>query len=235
MRSRGEAALNHLLISGLTALGVPVTPDSEITLQLIRYLDLLSKWNRVYNLTAITDPQDMVIKHILDSVSVLSYLRALPGGRILDVGSGAGFPGIPLALMCPERAFTLLDSNHKKTTFLKQVIIELRLKTVEVIQRRVSEFYPQNPYHMIITRAFSTLRDFWVQTEHLDTVSSLDNKTQTGCVRWAMKGLYPKEELAELAAFVSKTSNTAHMAIQVYPLTVPGIHAERHLVEIRRQ
>jgi len=175
--------------------------------QLLAYLKLLQQWNRVYNLTAIRDLEQMVSQHLLDSLSVAPYLS---GDNILDVGSGAGLPGIPLAIYFPHKQFTLLDSNGKKTRFLKQVIAELKLKNVSVIQARVEKFKPDPLFDTVISRAFSALGQFISQTEQC---------LKTGGVWLAMKGRLDEEELEAL--------NRSYETIK---LNVPGLNAQRHLV-----
>ncbi|MBN1684266.1 MAG: 16S rRNA (guanine(527)-N(7))-methyltransferase RsmG [Gammaproteobacteria bacterium] len=137
--------------------------DQQIDL-LDQYVSLILKWNKFYNLTAITDPQEIVIKHILDSLSVLPYLK---GDRILDVGTGAGFPGIPLAISLPNKHFSLLDSSNKKIQFLIHIVSMLHLKNIEIIHSRVESYQNQQGFNTIITRAFSDLPHFLKTTQHL--------------------------------------------------------------------
>jgi len=174
------------------------------------YLDELLKWNRVYNLTAITNIEEMVIKHVLDSLSIKNHLK---GERILDVGTGAGLPGIPLAIVFPDKHVTLLDSNSKKTCFLLHVVGKLQLKNVEVVHHRIETYQPSSCFSTIVTRAFSHIADFLDKTQHLIC---------DGGIFLAMKGIYPKEELAQLSEdFKVK---------EVVSLQVPDLDAERHLV-----
>lgn len=181
--------------------------------QLASYLELLVKWNRVYNLTAIRDEAKLVSHHLLDSLAVISHL---PAGNIVDVGSGAGLPGIPIAISCPGRAVTLLDSNHNKGAFLKQVVAELRLATVHVAIERVEAYRPAGPFKTVISRAFSDLADFVKLAGHLCASDG---------VMVAMKGLHPDEEMAQLPSswLVKKTVR----------LEVPQLEASRHLVFMR--
>lgn len=175
-----------------------------------RYLSLLMKWNKIYNLTAIVDEKDIIIKHVLDSLSVLSYLQGI---SIIDVGTGAGFPGMPLAIASPEKRFTLLDSDRKKTNFLTYVIGELRLNNVSVVHHRIETYQSSDCFDTVITRAFSSLEHFLLNTQHLCC--------RTG-VFLAMKGHYPEEELAYLPKdFVVK---------RVIPLKIPNLIGDRHLV-----
>ena len=183
--------------------------------KLLAYLALLVKWNGAYNLTAIRDPEQMVIKHLLDSLSIVPYAEA--GDNWLDVGSGGGMPGIPLAILFPERQFTLLDSNGKKTRFLTQVKLELKLANLQVIHSRVEEFTPAVPFSGICSRAFSSLEDFSNWTRHLGN----------GDTRWlAMKGVHPDDELQALPADFRLTAT--------HVLKVPGCQGQRHLLILRR-
>ena len=181
---------------------------------LFGYLQLLNKWNSAYNLTAVRDPDEMVSRHLLDSLSVLPYVE---GDNWLDVGSGGGMPGIILAIMRPQSRFTLLDSNGKKTRFLTQARMELKLTNLEVINSRVEAYAPDLPFDGIVSRAFSSLADFTNLTRHLGTDST----------RWlAMKGLYPEDELAALPVDF-EVEQSAQLA-------VPGCQGSRHLLILRR-
>jgi 16S rRNA (guanine527-N7)-methyltransferase len=178
--------------------------------QLAGYLDLLTKWNRVYNLTAIRDEAKLVSHHVLDSLAVVAHL---PDGNIVDVGSGAGLPGIPIAISCPGRAVTLLDSNHKKGAFLKQAIAELGLSSAQVVTERVETYRPAELFKTVISRAFSDLADFVKLAGHLCAADG---------AMIAMKGLHPDEEIAQVPSSwkVSKTLR----------LQIPQLEASRHLV-----
>ncbi|HSX87464.1 MAG TPA: 16S rRNA (guanine(527)-N(7))-methyltransferase RsmG [Pseudomonas sp.] len=202
------------LARGALELGVEVSPQQQE--QLLAYLALLIKWNKAYNLTAVRDPDEMVSRHLLDSLSVVPYV--VDGGdNWLDVGSGGGMPGIPLAILFPERQFTLLDSNGKKTRFLTQVKLELKLANLQVIHSRVEAFAPEQPFAGIISRAFSSLEDFSNWTRHLG-----DGQTQ-----WlAMKGVHPDDELQALPADFRLTAT--------HVLKVPGCQGQRHLLILRR-
>lgn len=178
--------------------------------QLANYLDLLVKWNRVYNLTAIRDEAKLVSHHLLDSLAVVSHL---PDGKIVDVGSGAGLPGIPIAISCPGREVTLLDSNHKKAAFLKQAIAELGLGTARVVTERVEAYRPAEPFKTVISRAFSDLADFIKLAGHLCASDG---------VMIAMKGLHPDEEIAQLPS--------TWKVEKVVRLEIPQLEASRHLV-----
>lgn len=182
--------------------------------QLLAYMALLNKWNKAYNLTAVRDPNEMVSRHLLDSLSVLPHVEQ---GRWLDVGSGGGMPGVILAIMLPDSDFTLLDSNGKKTRFLTQVRLELGLDNMQVVNSRVEAFSPDRPFDGIVSRAFSSLADFTELTRHLSTPQT----------RWlAMKGLYPQDELLALA-----DDFRVQRSIE---LSVPGSDASRHLLVLQR-
>ncbi|SIS14193.1 16S rRNA m(7)G-527 methyltransferase [Aquipseudomonas alcaligenes] len=202
------------LAQGAQTLGVVLSPLQQE--QLLAYLALLIKWNKAYNLTAVRNPDEMVSRHLLDSLSVVPFV-AQYGDNWLDVGSGGGMPGIPLAILFPERRFTLLDSNGKKTRFLTQVKLELKLANLEVIHSRVEEFRPQVPFSGICSRAFSSLQDFTDWTRHLGN----------GDTHWlAMKGVQPDDELQALPADFRLQSCDV--------LKVPGCQGQRHLLILRR-
>lgn len=177
---------------------------------MVAFLQLLNKWNKVYNLSAIREIDKMVELHILDSLSVLPYLE---GKRIIDIGTGAGLPGIPLALASPDQQFVLLDSNGKKTRFIQQAVIELGVENIEVVTSRIEEFHPEQMFDTIISRAFASLSDMLVGSAHL-------MKRET--LMLAMKGRLNEEELGELPP-VLRVEN-------IVSLNVPGINADRHLI-----
>lgn len=202
------------LAQGAQTLGVALSPLQQE--QLLAYLALLIKWNKAYNLTAVRNPDEMVSRHLLDSLSVVPFVTQY-GDNWLDVGSGGGMPGIPLAILFPERRFTLLDSNGKKTRFLTQVKLELKLANLEVIHSRVEEFRPPVPFSGICSRAFSSLQDFTDWTRHLGN----------GDTHWlAMKGVQPDDELQALPADFRLQSCDV--------LKVPGCQGQRHLLILRR-
>jgi len=198
---------------GLIALGL--TLERDIQQRLLDYIALIEKWNRVYNLTAIREPEKMVSHHLLDSLAVAPHLHAK---RLLDVGSGAGLPGIPLALAKPDTHVTLLDSNHKKAAFLNQAVMELKLKNAEVCSERVESWQTQNRFDVIISRAFSDMGEFVRITRHL---------LAPGGMFAAMKGLHPYEEIDKLPPGCKVQ--------QVLPLAVPGLEGARHLVLIGQE
>lgn len=198
------------LREGVTALGL--TLDDATIARLLAYLGLLLKWNKTYSLTAITGPDRMVSHHLLDSLAALKPLEGRSPQRLLDVGSGGGQPGIPLAIVRPDWQITLLDSNNKKTSFLQQAAIELGLKHVTVKCDRVENIEAEQGFDIVTSRAFADLGDFVRLTRHL--VAS------NGC--WAaLKGVHPFEEIAALPADI-------HSRIE--PLSVPGLGAERCIV-----
>jgi 16S rRNA (guanine527-N7)-methyltransferase len=203
------------LANGIAVLGFPL-PD-ETQLQLLQYLELISKWTRVHNLTAVREPETMLTRHLLDSLAVLPYIA---GPLIIDVGSGAGLPGIPLALAHPDWQVVLLESNHKKTVFLQQARIELKLNNVEVVCERVENFCPTDRFNTVISRAFSDLTDFVKLAGHLCAEGNISGRLV------AMKGVYPHEELAQIPP--------PFMVEKVLSVAVPGLEAERHLVMIKR-
>lgn len=200
------------LSTGARQLGVELSEAQHA--QLLAYLALLIKWNKAYNLTAVRNPDEMVSRHLLDSLSVMPFIHS---ARWLDVGSGGGMPGIPLAILHPDKHVTVLDSNGKKTRFLTQVKLELKLDNLQVIHKRVEEFQPELPFTGIVSRAFSSMENFTNWTRHLG-----DAQTQ-----WlAMKGLHPADELVALPADFKVDSEQA--------LTVPGCQGQRHLLILRR-
>lgn len=195
------------LSSGLQALGLSLN-EPQIQQQLA-FIRLIAKWNKTYNLTAIRQLHEMVSLHLLDSLSILPYLN---GTRIIDIGTGAGLPGIPLAISQPERQFTLLDSNAKKTRFVQQAILELKLHNVTVCHQRVEDHQPAQPYDTVLTRAFTNLPDIVRLTAHLIGPSG---------IILAMKGQPPEAELAQINAQTT-----------IIPITIPGIAAQRCLVKL---
>lgn len=201
------------LREGATQLGITLSEQQQT--QLLAYLALLIKWNKAYNLTAVRNPDEMVSRHLLDSLSIVPYIGE--AASWLDVGSGGGMPGIPLAILFPQKRITTLDSNGKKTRFQTQVKLELKLDNLQVIHSRVEGFQPEQPFAGIVSRAFSSLEDFANWTRHL-------GGPQT---RWlAMKGLHPADELVALPADFHLDSAQA--------LAVPGCQGQRHLLILRR-
>jgi len=210
--TRSRADLEVPLERGLTGLGLALDLDARI--KLLDYLALIEKWNHVYNLTAIRDEEKMISVHLLDCLAVGPYIG---GTRVLDVGSGAGLPGIPLAIARPEMQVTLLESNHKKAAFLQQAVTELQLKNASVTCERAEAWRPAIGFDCIISRALGDLAEFVALAKHL--------LAPAGAFA-AMKGVRPIEEINRLPPdFQVK---------RVLPLSVPGLDAERCLVLIER-
>ena len=200
------------LNNGIVQLGLEIPTQTQHNM--LVYLELLLKWNKTYNLTAIRNSEQMLTHHLLDSVAVLPHLWP---GRWLDVGCGAGLPGLVLAMAKPEWQFTLLDSNSKKTSFVQQAIVDLKLTNVKAVCARVEEWEPNEKYDGIISRAFSELADFVGLTRHL-----LANEG-----RWvAMKGRAERE---------SKLLPPSVRIEHLITLQVPGLNAERHLAILKIQ
>jgi 16S rRNA (guanine527-N7)-methyltransferase len=183
--------------------------------KLIQYLHLIVKWNRIHNLTAIRNPQDMLTHHLLDSLSVNQWVKA---DKLLDVGTGAGLPGIPLAIIRPEMHITLSDSNNKKSIFQQQAQIELGLKNVTVKSGRVEDLYDVEKFDGIISRAFSEIALFTNLTKHL----LADDGSW-----YAMKGMIPNEELENLPEYVQIET--------VHELEIPMLNAQRHLLVMKKK
>jgi len=202
--------LHDHLGEGLKALGVGLTDQQQSSL--IDFVFLLIKWNKVYNLTAIRDPLKVLDRHILDSLSVLPYLN---GNRLIDIGAGAGLPGIPLAIALTEHRFVLLDSNRKKTRFMQQAKAELALNNIFVVHSRVENYEPDQLFDAVISRAFASLKKMAQWSSHLVNENG---------VLYAMKGSYPEQEISELAnSFEIKA---------VHKIEYPGLDADRYLLEI---
>lgn len=200
------------LAEGLARLDLDLSPAMQQ--QLLDYVALVQKWNRVYNLTAVRDTEKILTHHLLDSLAVVPHVRAAP--TLLDVGSGAGLPGIPLALALPQTQVTLLDSNQKKTAFLHQAAIELKLSNVRVVCERVEKIDSNQSFTVVISRAFSDLPAFATLAGRLVT---------PGGSLLAMKGVQPLDEIAQLTGDFKLSGVT--------PLQVPGLNAERHLVFLK--
>lgn len=199
----------QILAGGLARLNLSLPP--EMQQKLLDYVALVEKWNKVYNLTAVREVDKMLTHHLLDSLAVVPHVATAK--TILDVGSGAGLPGIPLALALPGTHVTLLDSNHKKAAFLNQAAIELKLNNVAVICERVEKYQLKQMFSIVISRAFSDLPEF---------VALAGSLVAPGGTLLAMKGVNPFEEIAQLKG--------GFKLCGVTPLAVPGLEAERHLV-----
>ena len=205
-------AIAPRLTAGLRELGLTLAPAQVGALAAL--LAELADWNTRINLTAITDPVEAVDKHLLDSLAVLPHLKGL---AVADVGSGAGFPGLPLAIADPDRRFCLIESTGKKAGFLRQVVARLELPNVEVVAERAEAFRPAAPFDSVIARALGSLADFIRVAGHL---AARDGRLL------AMKGRVPEEEL--------KAIPRGWKALAVHPVAVPGLDAERCLVELAR-
>ena len=208
-------SLRESICRGANTLSVSLTEEQADLLT--RYVELLAKWNKAYNLTAVRDSNEMVSRHILDSLSIAPYMT---GDYLMDVGSGPGLPGMIMAIMYPEKQFTLLDSNGKKTRFMTQAKMELGLNNVRVENTRCESFQAEQPFDVIMSRAFSSLLDMVEGTHHLLSLEG---------TFLAMKGLYPEEELQELYAVRPDIKET-----ESHILSVPGCEAQRHLVMLKQ-
>jgi len=200
------------LAEGIAELGLALPPQAMP--RLLQYLALLQKWNRTYNLTAVREPSKMVAQHLLDCLAVAPHVAAR---TILDVGSGAGLPGIPLAAALPQTGVTLLESNHKKAAFLQQARIELQLENATVANERVEAWQPGVTFEIVISRALSDLAEF---------IALAGRHVAPGGRLAAMKGIYPHEEIAQLPA--------GWRLREAIALAVPGLRAQRHLIVIER-
>jgi len=200
------------LAEGLGALSIESGCDFED--KLLAYLELLQRWNSAYNLTAVRDPLQMVYRHLLDSLAIAAYIPD-SARRLIDVGTGAGLPGIPLALLYPDQHYTLLDSNGKKTRFLFQVKTALGLDNITIHRERAERWEPRKTYDVVLSRAFASLVDMLKVCAHLCSGN--------GCFL-AMKGTWPEQEIAALAGRCDVR--------QIHVLRVPGLEEDRHLVEL---
>lgn len=208
-----ENELLTVLKNSLKNCELVVTEEQQ--LQLIRYVLLMHKWNKTYNLTSVRDPQQMVIKHIVDSIVVAPYLDKI---HYIDVGTGPGLPGIPLAIMCPDKQFILLDSLGKRVRFMKQVAYELKIDNIDPVQSRVEDFKPNVEIDGVLSRAFASLKDMLHWCQHL---------VDSHGVFLALKGQLPTEELEELPLGFTLQ--------ETIKLDVPGLEGERHIVKIKKQ
>jgi 16S rRNA (guanine527-N7)-methyltransferase len=229
-----RTVLRHRLDAGLAAMGndIDTALDDAGRDRLIAFLALLAHWNRAYNLTAVRDPLEMVPRHLLDSLAVLPWVTR---GPVLDAGTGAGLPGIPLAVARPALQFTLLDSNGKKTRFVRQVVLELGLSNVEVVHSRLEAYRPGPKFATITARAVASLSELCDSCAHL---AAADARLL------ALKGRLPEPEIAALTATASpsesatgeplSTSSVVHVATSctVHALRVPQLDGERNLIDI---
>ena len=205
-------AIEPRLAAGLAGLGLALAPGQVEAL--LRLVDELADWNTRMNLTAIRSPADMVDKHLLDSLAVLPRLNGL---AVADVGTGAGFPGLPLAIADPDRRFTLVEATGKKATFVRHATAMLDLPNVEVVQERAESYRPGRPFDCVVARALGPLSEFIRVAGHL---------ARPGGRLLAMKGKVPEAEIAALPA--------GWKAVAVHPVAVPGLDAERCLVELAK-
>ena len=205
--------MRDAIARGLCRMGIDATDGQREALE--GFLKLLQKWNRVYNLTAITEPASMVSRHLLDSLAVLPHLPR--AGRFLDVGTGAGLPGIPLAIMMPDCDWVMLDSNGKKTRFVQQAIAELRLARAKVVRARVQDYHAEAFFDVVLSRAYASLADFAQSVEHLRGPST------------RLMTLKTEPEAGDLRALREQGYH-----IDITRLRVPGIDAPRSLVLLER-
>jgi 16S rRNA (guanine527-N7)-methyltransferase len=205
-------SIEERLSEGLEAMGLDL--EAATLARLIAYIHLVHKWNKVHNLTAIRNAEQMVVLHLLDSLSLLPHVG--DAKTILDVGSGAGLPGLPLAIARPDLGITVLDSSQKKASFLRQAKAELGLNNVEIVCERVERWRPEPRYDLVVSRAFAELADFVELARHL---------VAPGGAMLAMKGVRPDEEIARLPA--------GHRIERVVELHVPTLDARRHLVFLK--
>lgn len=205
--------LRSVLDEGLQQL--PLQLSATQCDQLLAYVALLDKWNRVYNLTAVREPARMIGLHLLDSLAVLPHLGV--GKTLLDVGTGGGLPGIPVSIARPDLSVTMLDTIAKKTTFVRQAIAELELVNADAVTARVEEFKPARKFDIVVSRAFAELKDF---------VDSAASHCADAGLMLAMKGVFPHDEIARLPGGIEVT--------EVVPLNVPQVDGKRHLVLLRK-
>ncbi|MBK8816703.1 MAG: 16S rRNA (guanine(527)-N(7))-methyltransferase RsmG [Methylococcaceae bacterium] len=194
-----------ILVDGIETLNLSL--DEDKIEKMLAFINLIEKWNKAYNLTAIKNKPEMVRLHLLDSLTVLPYIK---GHRIIDIGTGAGLPGIPLAICLPQLAFTLLDSNAKKTRFVQQAVLELKLSNIQIVNSRVEDFKPEQRYELVLTRAFAELAEIMKLTRHL--------LAENGMLL-AMKGHCTDTEFEQY-----KDQAT------IIPVHVPHVEAERNLI-----
>lgn len=182
--------------------------------QLVQLVELLNKWNKAYNLTSVRDPKQMLVKHIMDSIVVSPHLQ---GKRLIDVGTGPGLPGLPLAILNPDKQFVLLDSLGKRLRFIRQALLELGLKNVTAVQSRVEEYQPDEKFDVVLSRAFASLQDMLFWCKHLPN--------EAGHFL-ALKGQFPEQEIAQL--------DEGFEFIESISLQVPKLEGERCLVKVKR-
>lgn len=219
MKRHGGQEAETLLSQGLERMGIVLSQDQQQAL--LAYLALLQKWNKAFNLSGIKDVPTMISRHLLDSLSLQPFIAAVDKepARIADVGTGPGLPGIPLAICFPQHQFILLDSNGKKTRFVFQAILALKLDNVQVENCRIEHYQSPAQIDIVVSRAFSSLAEMVEKTAHLGAAG------EAGQMRWlAMKGQYPAAEIASLPSIV-RTGTIARTDI-------PGDPGERHIIEL---
>lgn len=205
--------LHGQLTLGVAQLGLELS-ETQMN-QLVAYVELMAKWNKTYNLTSVRNPKDMLNKHILDSLAVVPFIEAK---NYIDVGTGPGLPGIPLAIACLDAQFTCLDSLGKRVRFMKQVVFELGLTNVIPVQSRVEEHNGSDHYDGVLSRAFASLQDMLQWCQHLINSSG---------EFLALKGQYPQDELTALPENISLVS--------AHKLDIPFMVGERHLIRLKKQ
>lgn len=206
--------LRTRLEQGLIAIALPL--DEAQVDKLLDYLALLGKWNKSYNLTAITDPVKMLSYHLLDSLAIFDAVKS--AGTALDVGTGAGLPGLPLAIATPDSKWTLLDSNGKKTRFLQQVVAQCNISNAEVVQSRVEDYHAEKPFDIIVSRAYASLSGFVESVQHLSQPETTLLTMKTG-----------------LGAEEAEASGSTNYLIEETMLQIPGIDSNRSLVKLRHR
>ena len=214
---KSEISLATVLNNGLNSAGWLLSAEQQQ--RLLQYITLLDKWNKTYNLTAVREPVRMIGLHILDSLALLPHVGL--ARTMLDVGTGGGLPGLPLAIARPDMQITMLDSQQKKTVFIRQAICELDLKNAEVECARVKQFSPLEKFDIVVSRAFAELSDFVKDAAHLVAEDGL---------MFAMKGVYPNDEMARLA----ENSTMCFQVSAVIKLYVPQVEGERHLIVLKK-
>lgn len=214
---KSEISHATVLNNGLNSAGWLLSAEQQQ--RLLQYVSLLDKWNKTYNLTAVREPVRMIGLHILDSLALLPHVGL--ARTMLDVGTGGGLPGLPLAIARPDMQITMLDSQQKKTVFIRQAISELDLKNAEVECARVKQFSPLEKFDIVVSRAFAELSDFVKDAAHLVAEDGL---------MFAMKGVYPHDEMARLA----ENSTMCFQVSAVIKLCVPQVEGERHLIVLKK-
>lgn len=212
MTSQLQETLLSLLQHNLSQLDISVSEQQQK--KLIDYVLMMDKWNKAYNLTSVRDPKDMVLKHLVDSIVIAPHIT---GQNYIDVGTGPGLPGIPLAILHPDKTFILLDSLGKRVRFMKQVAYELKITNIQAVQSRVEDYQTTLPIDGVLSRAFASLKDMLHWCQHLVDSSG---------TFLALKGQLPEEEIRQLPA--------GYSLVEVIKLEVPGLEGDRHLIKIQK-